>query len=112
MIRSTTAPGDAIVLAGFGNQYVYVMADRVCATRFVMPLLENGGYSADYRRELTADFDAHPPAYLLFNRNNYRGLDTASFYTQFVQAQLPRYGLVMENDLFEVWRRSALISIP
>lgn len=102
-IRATTAPTQTIDLAGFGNQYVYVLSDRLCNTRFLLPLLENTGYSATYRYILDTDFTRHPPAVILLNKNNYRGLDPGNYYTQLINARLPGYQWLMENESFMVF---------
>lgn len=102
-VRSTTSPEQPIDLAGFGNQYVYVLSDRLCNTRFLLPLLEGTGYSPTYRYILDTDFARHPPAVILLNKNNYRGLDPGNYYTQLITARLPDYQLLTENESFMVF---------
>ncbi|TDX00433.1 ArnT family glycosyltransferase [Dinghuibacter silviterrae] len=102
-IKSTTSDTTPIVLAGFGNQYLYILSDRLCSTRFLVPLQENAGYSKEYRNTLDTEMQGHPPACIVLIKNNYRGLDPGNYYTKLITERLNDYRLDTENGSFALF---------
>jgi hypothetical protein len=105
-LKQNSPPNEFIHLVGFGNQYIYVMADRLSNTKFVMPLFENNGYTKSYQNILRIDFSNHPPLFIILNKNNYKKLDPGNFYTQIVMQTIARDHQVFENELFVVYKRN------
>lgn len=105
-LKNNTPADEFIHIAGFGNQYIYVMADRLSHTKFILPLFENNGYTTRYKSILVNDFEKHPPLFIILNKNNYKQLDPNNFYTEIVMKTLQRYRLVYENELYIVYKRN------
>jgi len=57
------------------------MADKLNHTKFIMPLIENHGYTNEYKIIITDDFTSHPPLFIILNKNNYKQFDPDNFYT-------------------------------
>jgi hypothetical protein len=111
-MKSNSSSNDFILVAGFGNQYLHVVADRLSPTRFVMPLLENNGYTAEYRKILSGDLSAHPPLFIVLNKNNYHGLNANDFYTRLIKKKLKGYSLGFGNDRYLVYKRDNQLAGP
>jgi len=71
-----------------------------------MPLQENNGYNAAYKKILFRDLANHPPVFIILNKNNYRSLNLNDFYTQIVTEKLKSYSLSFENDRYLVYKRN------
>ena len=104
-IHSHSTPEDRINIDRFGNQYLYVMADRLCNSKFIVPLLENNGYTDLYKKIIKEDFADHPPHFVVVNNMHYRPPDPANFYTQILSKTMQDYVVVFENSVFKVYGR-------
>jgi hypothetical protein len=103
-MRTNSAKNDFILVAGFGNQYLHIMSDRLSPTRFVMPLQENNGYTIEYKKILSSDLSIHPPLFIVLNKNNYRSLNANDFYTQLIREKLKTYCLAFENNKYSIYK--------
>jgi hypothetical protein len=104
-IRDHSKTGQPIHVAGFGNQYLYVMAERTSNSKFLLPLFEPDGYTNEYKHIIVQDFRDHPPQFFVLNKNSYRSLDSSDFYTKVVMQTMQGYRPVFESTLFVVLQR-------
>ncbi len=105
-IRDRSSADDRILVAGFGNQYIHVLSGRMSSTKFLMPLFENEGYSAAYKKTISNDLADRPPLFIVKNKNNYKQTDLSNFYTGLIETCLKRYQKVLENDQFILYKRN------
>jgi hypothetical protein len=104
-IQSHSAEKDFILIAGFGNQYIHVMSDRLSSTKFIMPLLEPDGYSGRYKALIKKELIQNPPVFIVLSKNGYRSLNPNDFYTKTILDELRSYYSVFGNDEFTIYRR-------
>jgi hypothetical protein len=110
-VSARTNSEQPILVAGFGFQSIYVSANRLSTTRFVMPLFENDGYSEEYKRILLKDFSENPPVFIIVSKLSYRPLDPENFYTKVLMKILSTYIPVFENESFRIYKRGELLAV-
>lgn len=104
-IRVNTKESDRIHVAGFGNQYIHVLCDRLSNTKFVMPMLDSTTYTFQYREAIRSDFQRMPPVMIVLNRKGYKTIGNTGFYAELITDQLSQYNLVMQNEQFDLYRK-------
>jgi hypothetical protein len=106
-LKKKTSPEERIHVVGMGNQYMYVMADRLSSSRFIVPYLEDHGYEEFDKELLTRDFTKLLPKYIVTNKNERKLSGSTNFYFQVVQQALQNYQPAFQNDRFIVYQRNA-----
>jgi hypothetical protein len=105
-LKENSRENEFIHVVGFGNQYIYSMANRLSNTKFLLPLFEKNGYSESYKKIITEDFE-HPPMFLIINKISYRDPEPDDFYMQIIYRALKKYALAFENEQYKVFKLSS-----
>lgn len=107
-LKEHTSPGETIHLFGLRDQYVYVMADRLCNTRFIIPIFENHGYREVDRQEIMQDFKEHPPKYIVTTNVQLKPRYLENFYFKTVLQTLKSYHVVAYKGQYIIYERTRL----
>jgi hypothetical protein len=102
-IKSHSTVSDKILVTGFGNQVLHVMADRLSPTRFVMPLKESSGFTPAYQKQLTGDLQENPPVFIVVSKHSHHKTDHRSFYATTITKLLVQYRVIYENGFFSIY---------
>lgn len=105
-LKENSRENEFIHIVGLGNQYIYVMADRLSNTKFLLPLFESTGYSESYKKIITKDFFEHSPTFLIFNKISHWHPGPDDFYMQTINRALKKYTPVFGNEQYEVFKLS------
>ncbi len=104
-IKQHTTPDDPVHFVGLGNQYMYIMADRLSNTKFIIPIFENHGYTEADKEVINRDFTENLPKYIVTNKTENKPME-GNFYFEKIREALLSYHSVMQNDRYIIYQRT------